>query len=138
MNPGPLGGTVRVSGTPNTRGVDAQAKIAGGALMKTTTVVLTELQAEPPAGFVDYSPVYSVEPLDLVLGAPGQIVLPGTNTGDTYPGALAIYYTPSANEPFRRLQDSYTNAGFWQATLLHGGYYFVGYPASLLPPGMCQ
>jgi hypothetical protein len=130
---GPTGGVLQVRGTAATQGVPAAASIPGAALAANTRVVFTELTAPPPAGFVDYSPVYALEPRTLELSAPGAISLPGTNVDGIFPTALAVYEASSPEGPFTRIADSYTNAGFFQATLLHGGYYFVGYPEAERP-----
>jgi hypothetical protein len=122
-----------LSGTPSTRFVPAKAKSSRQALPQALT--LTELTTPPPAGFVDASPVYMVEPLALTLETPGEISLPLSNRPG--PQAFALYFTPSMDQPFVRMADSYNNAGFIQATLLRGGYYYVCAPASL-PPQQCH
>ena len=37
-----------------------------------------------------------------------------------------MYVASSPEGPLTRIADGYINAGVYQATLLHGGYYFVG------------
>jgi hypothetical protein len=125
---GARGATVSLSGSGSTVGVAAKATIPAGALQQETDITFTELKSPPPQGYTDYSPVYKLEPIDLALGSPGEILLPYYNRPSSIPRALSIYRAESPEGPFTRMADSYINAGFSQATLIRGGYYFVGYP----------
>lgn len=135
---GSSGQRLALGGTPSTSGVPATATIPGTTLPRATSVTLTELTTPPPEGFVDASPVYKLEPLSLVLSAPGEISLPGNNRFEQGWEQLAIYYTPSVDQAFERMPDSYANAGFYQATLQRGGYFFVGAPLYLFPESCRQ
>ena len=92
-----------------------------------------------PSGFTDYSLLYAIEPADLSLKVPASVRLPWAiqlQEGVTFSvnPALAIYSSRSAAVGFEKRPDSYTNAGFNQASLDRLGYLFAGYPASLDPP----
>lgn len=132
---GEQGGIVRLSGTLSTVGVATQLKIPAGALQESIQLTITELKTAPPAGYVDYSPVYRVDPLDLMLESPGEIILGFSNQDGLIPNALSIYHADTPEGPFTRIPDSYINAGFLQATLMRGGYYFASYvtPEELRP-----
>jgi hypothetical protein len=127
---GPDGANVVLTGTRQTRGVPFKLEIFPGSLDDETEIGLVELAASPPSGFVDWSPIYAVEPagIDFVQGAAIQI--PAYSSLTMLDRAIAIYFSESADGPFEKLTDSYVNAGFLQATALKTGFYFVGYPAA--------
>jgi hypothetical protein len=132
MNVGPDGGSIALSGTRQTQaqGVPVKLDIFAGSLENETKITLLESSLSPPDGFVDWSPVYVIEPtgLDFVQGS--GITIPWRNSLQEIDDSLAIYFAETADGPFEKLADSYVNAGFSQATALKAGYFFVGYPAA--------
>ena len=125
---GPAGGVVELSGQQG-RGVPFSLKIPPRALAAPRRITVTETSTPPPADFIDFSPIYRVDPIDLALTVPGEWQVPwGNFEGDT-PRDLALYWSPSgAPTSFTRLPDSFVNAGFNQASARNGGFLFVGAP----------
>lgn len=135
---GPAGGTASLDGTPSTVGVPFSLDVFPGSLATDVNVELRELSVPTPDGFVDWSPVYAVEPGALELTNGGALRIPWRvphSGGGTVPKTLTVYASASLSGPWQSLPDSYTNAGFSQATALGGGYFFVGYPK---PDDACQ
>ena len=125
------GGKVSLTGRQGqASGVPFSLDIPPGALPGPTTLTITETTLAPPAGYVDYSPVYLVEPLDTTFAHSVPIVVPWGNVSGTVSQSLALYTAPDASSPFTRLADSYTNAGFEQGSVTQGGLFFVGYPTT--------
>jgi hypothetical protein len=122
------GNDVELSGTAATVGSPFRVRVFAGSVPYNTEMVLTELTLAAPQEFFDYSPVYRVEPdaLDFVNG--GEVSIPWQAADGWVPTDLAIYYSESEDGPFERMEDSYQNAGFAQATILRSGYFFVGTP----------
>jgi hypothetical protein len=111
--------------------VPFQVEVFAGSLSSTVKVKLTELASPTPEGYEDWSPVYSIEPLSLELANGGALQIPWEvphTGGGTVPRTLAIYTATSLAGPWEALGDSYVNGGFSQATVLSGGYFFVGLP----------
>ena len=126
---GPAGGTVTLAGSQGAAsGVPLELVIPPGALTDTTKVVVTELSSPPPAGYVDYSPVYRFEPVSLQLHRPAKIRVPWSNMDGSVSSSLAIYWSNDATAPYTPLADNYRNAGFNQASITRFGLAFVGYP----------
>jgi hypothetical protein len=124
---GTTGGDAQLSGTASTIGVPFRVRVFAGSLSSSTELTLTELTQAAPVEFVDYSPVYRVEPDDLDFVNGGEVAIPWQVPSGQVP-PLAIYYSESVDGPFELMEDSYQNAGFSQATLLRSGYFFVGAP----------
>jgi hypothetical protein len=108
-------------------GVTFRLQVPPGALSGGVTVRLTESSAAPPADFIDYSPVYVLEPTDLELVSAAKLTVPFGNGDGTYSG-LAVYVAPTEAGPFEPLADSYMNAGFMQATTTRFGAFVVASP----------
>lgn len=118
--------------------VGFKVDVFAGSLSTNVDVALSELAVPTPDGYEDWSPVFSIEPLDLALangGAleiPYQVPHPG---GGTIPKTLTTFVAATLDGPWQPLRDNYINAGFCQATVVSGGYFFVGLPA---PDDACQ
>jgi hypothetical protein len=124
MDIGPAGGTIAIAGRqgPET-GVDASLAFPPTALAQPTTILLTETAIPPPSDFLDWSPVYKVEPLNLDLAAATPVQFPWGNLGGVVPD-LAIWFSPDGS-CFTRLPDSHTNAGFEMGSTRKLGYFLV-------------
>jgi hypothetical protein len=125
------GGTAALSGTRSTRGVPFSLEIFAGSLDTNVKVKLSELAIPTPEGYEDWSPIYAIEPTSLELKNGGALALPWEVPhpgGGSVPRTVGIFTAESLDGPWERLPDSYLNAGFSQATVLTGGYFFVGLP----------
>jgi hypothetical protein len=60
-------------------GVPFEMVIPPNALSVPTTITVTELAVPPPAGFADWSPLYRIDPVDLVLAVPATLTVPFSN-----------------------------------------------------------
>ncbi len=121
---GPGGGTISIEGRQGpASGVAAAIDIPPNAIAEPTDITLIETAIPPPHDFLDWSPVYRVEPLGFALATPAPIRLPWQNLSGTVP-TLGIWYSPDGS-CFSRLTDSYTNAGFEQASISRFGYFLV-------------
>ena len=135
---GPDGGTASLDGTPATLGVPFSVVVFPGSLDRDVNIRLTELSTPTPDGYVDFSPIFAIEPGSLELTNGGALRIPWSVPhpgGGTIPKTLAIYFSASTAGGWERMSDNYTNAGFSQATALTGGYFFVGYPQ---PDDACE
>jgi hypothetical protein len=127
------GGTAALGGTQATRGVPFALEVFAGSLDTNVNVKLSELAVPTPGGYEDWSPIYAIEPLSLELKNGGALKLPWEVPhpgGGSVPRTLAIFTAESLDGPWERLADSYVNAGFSQATVLTGGYFFAGFPGT--------
>jgi hypothetical protein len=120
-----MGGTVEITGTMSTRGVGARLEIPRGALSGPTTITITETDVAPPADYVDGSPLFRIDPLDLMLAKPAVLTIPFFVKSGISP-ALAIYH--QVGDGYSKVADSYLNAGFLQGSVQAGGTYFAGVP----------
>ena len=127
---GPGGANVVLTGTRQTRGVPFELEIFAGSLENETEIVIVESSEAPPKGFVDWSPVYAIEPAELGFVQGAAIQIPAFSSLTSLDSGMAIYFSDSADGPFEKLADSYVNAGFLQATALKTGFFFVGYPSA--------
>src|SRR5438552_12585343 len=137
---GPEGGLIYVLGQQSKMtNVPFAVQIPPGALTENVMVTVTETNLDPPADFVDYSPVFHVEPDTLALFkvAPMQVPWSSNPTLGDFPPEFGVYWNPAATTcGFARRADSTTNVGFEKASLVRGGYYFVGSPKTAVQP-MC-
>ena len=129
MAVGPAGGKVTLTAQQGAdSGVPFSLTVPPTAFPDDVTIRVTETPLAPPAEFFDYSPVYLVEPTDLISKVPLRIVIPFGNKDGTVAAGLAIYRASSPSGPFARLADSYVNAGFMQGSVFEFGYFFAGAP----------
>jgi hypothetical protein len=119
------GGTIELTGTMSTRGAAARLEIPRGALAGPTVITITETDMPPPAGYVDGSPIYRIDPSDLMLAKPAVLTIPFAVLSGTVP-PLAIYQI--VGDTFVKVPDSYLNAGFLQGSIKTTGLYFAGAP----------
>jgi hypothetical protein len=126
---GTAGGEVRLSGTGSTVGVPFAIDVQFGALVEATLITVTETELPTPAEYIDFSPIYRIEPDSLDIFA--SLMLPWNNRSDAlgWVDQLSVYYSSDGTN-YERLEDSYENAGFLQATVPQGGYVFAGAPVS--------
>lgn len=122
---GPSGGSVEIQGRQYAAtGISARIDVPPTAIATPTTIVLTETAIPPPHDFVDWSPVYRVEPVGLALSSPTMIRFPSSNLGSV-PSDLALWFSADGT-CFTQVPDSFLNTdvamGFTQTL----GYYLVG------------
>jgi hypothetical protein len=126
---GPGGGTLLLGGTPSTLGLDFQLYVPPGALAETVVISVTEAALPPPAPYVDYSPIYDLQPAGLTSSAPMTVTVPWMNVDGIVPRELAIYQsTQDCGISYTRVADSGQNAGFNEGSLSILGPVFMGYP----------
>jgi hypothetical protein len=127
MTIGPAGGKVSLAGQQG----EFVLTIPATALASPTSITITETSIAPPPGFVDDSPVYRLDPVDLTFSAPSALSIPFSNGRGSYAADqnLAIFWSASATSPLTliRLPSSSVNAGFMQGSTVRGGYAIVGY-----------
>jgi hypothetical protein len=133
------GGSIGLLGQQSARSnVPFGLTIPPGALEADTLISLTETDLPPPGGLLDWSPVYLVEPRGLLLHKVAGLQIPWSSNASSIPSNLAIYARDENGScGFKPLVDSYTNAGFEQASLTQFGYLFVGVP-SAIDPSTCS
>jgi hypothetical protein len=131
---GTSGGTIQIAGQQGpASGVSFQITFPPLALAGPTEISVTETSIPPPTNLGDWSPVYLVQPVGLKLAKVAALRIPWGNVDGVAP-PLAIYERTAAGTcDFERLADSYTNAGFEQASLLELGYLVVGTPVANVP-----
>jgi len=124
---GPAGGKVYFEGQQKG---GLRLDIPPTALAACTTITITETNRPPPAAFVDFSPVFRVEPANLSFSVPVRVDIFWSNrSGLVVPNdQLLIYWSATgADGSWVPLPDSYRNAGFNQGSVQQaGGYAFVG------------
>jgi hypothetical protein len=123
---GPDGG----SATLATQDGPFSIQVFANSFSQDEPITLTELSASPPAGYVDYSPIYEIAPTGLDLTKGGTIQIFYSNSLPFINPALTIYTADSVDGPWTELPDTLGNAGFNTATLTRTGFFFMGYPAS--------
>jgi len=137
---GPEGGLIYVLGQQSKKtNAPFGVQIPPGALTEPVLVTVTETNLDPPADFIDYSPVFHVEPDTLALFKIASMQVPwGSNpTLGDFPPEFGVYWNPVATTcGFTRVADSTTNTTVVNASLVRGGYYFVGSPKTAAQP-MC-
>jgi hypothetical protein len=130
MSIGVSGGTLSLLGEEGAAaGVPMELKISPLALVADTAISITETRIPPPSGFVDWSPVWRFDPIGLTFQAPVAMLMPDSNSGGDVPNVLSVYWSADGCT-FTRLDDSYDNAGFMNASTTSLGYGFAGYPKS--------
>ena len=112
--------------------------IPPGAVDKLTLISVEETDLPPPSGFLDWSPVYLVEPRGLSFSKVAGVQIPWSSNLTQIPSTLGIYARDENRTcEWKRLIDSSTNAGVEQASLTQLGYLFVGVP-STMDPSTCS
>ncbi|HWP08744.1 MAG TPA: hypothetical protein VNN72_23540 [Polyangiaceae bacterium] len=125
---GPDGGELTLSHTQSTIGAPFKVKLFPGSLEVLTTFKLSETTLSPPIGLFDVSPVYRVESSVDAFGNGGEVTVPWTVPSGSVPQGIAVYFAESPDGPWTPIEDSYTNAGFEQATITSPGYFIAAYP----------
>lgn len=126
---GPEGGEGELSHTASTAGVPFRVKVFAGSVENGTwTITLGETSLAPPQDLFDVSPVYSVGPDGVEFTGGGEVSIPWIVPSGNVPEGIAVYYAESPEGPWERIDDSYTNAGFEQATLSRAAYFVAAYP----------
>ena len=126
---GAAGGSVHLTAQQGaSSGVDFRIDVPPTTVQTDVEVQITETMNPPPADFVDYSPIYLVEPGDVSSIFPIHLTVPfGGNDGEI-PATLAIYAAADPVGPFERVNDSYINAGFLEGSITHFGAFVAGLP----------
>jgi hypothetical protein len=109
--------------------------IPPGTLDAETLISVTETDLTPPSGFLDWSPVYLVEPRGLSLHKVAGLQIPWSSNATSSTLSTLTIYARDENGScgWKPLVDSSTNAGFDQASLTAFGYLFVGMPSTIDP-----
>jgi hypothetical protein len=108
--------------------------IPPGAVDRLTLISVEETDLPPPSGFLDWSPVYLIEPRGLSFSKVAGVQVPWSSNVSQVPRTLAIYARDENGTcGWKPLIDSYTNTGFEQASLTQLGYLFVGVPSTIDP-----
>jgi hypothetical protein len=131
---GPEGGVLRfMSLQGSISGVAFELTVPPMALASPTTITITETSTPPPAGFVDYSPLYRIDPVDLVLSFPAQVRVPFSNGPGfgVFDRNLGLFVGTCTLQP---VPNAYANAGFEQGSITGGGYLIVGYGSAGMAP----
>lgn len=125
---GPKGGTVSLYGQQGAgSGVAFELVIPPTALDHDVKITIVETSEAPLGSFVDFSPVYRIEPTDLTFAVPVKVRIPWGNSLTQVSNALSIYWAGGCGGTFERVPDSYVNAGFNQASTKQLGWAIVGY-----------
>lgn len=126
---GSAGGSLELTARQGaSSGVGFKLDVPPTTLHSAVEVRITETTTPPPAEFVDFSPIYLVEPGDLSSQVRINVTVPYGGNDGRIPRALAIYAAADPQGPFERLADSYVNAGFLQGSITHFGAFFAGSP----------
>jgi len=128
MTIGEAGGQISLDGTPSANAPGFRLQIPAGALAGPTVITVTETTVPPPASYVDASPIYQIDPPNLMFAKPAALTLPFKMKNGSIPSTLAI--DASTDAGYVRLADSYINAGFLQGSLSRTASVFAGYPKS--------
>jgi hypothetical protein len=114
--------TASLTGTTSTRGTAFKLTLAALGQNDEVDVYLEETSVKPPEGAYDLSPVYFMKTNDSdVVFA---VDVPFQSDVGVYGDEVGIYHSVDGDS-FARLEDTYRNAGFAQATVAGGGYLFV-------------
>lgn len=127
---GPAGGTLFLAGRNGlAAGASFTLTFPPNAIATDTVITVTETNLVPPTGIVDYSPIYRIEPVDLVLKEAAVLKVPWSNGrgGGTIDPDLALYWTKTDACGLEKLPSSYINAGFMNANVGRLGYAMVAH-----------
>ena len=125
---GPGGGEVTLRGQQGaSSGVVFRITFPPGAIATPTMITVTETTVLPPVGSVDWSPVYRIDPVGLVLAAPATLMVPWSQGQGSISGEPTLFWSGSSTCSLARVPSSYVNAGFNQGNVGRLGYAMVGY-----------
>jgi hypothetical protein len=125
---GPEGGTVTLMGQQgHSSGVAFSITFPPGSIRTPTVITVTETTQAPPAGMVDWSPVFRVDPVGLELAEPARVKVPFNQGRGSAVGSPALFWSNAATCGLERLPSSYSNAGFNQGNVGRLGYAISGY-----------
>lgn len=127
---GPSGGSVMLHGRQGTpSNIPFYLNVPPTALSTDTVIRVTETTIPPPAGMVDWSPVYLVEPVGLVFATPVSMQMPMSNGRgmSEFDSRLSIFWSGAQTCSLERLPSSTPNAGYITASIIRGGYVVAGY-----------
>lgn len=88
---------------------------------------ITETTVPPPHSLIDASPMYYIEPANLVLKTPAVLTVPWSMTSGMI-NPLRTYMSSDAPCTLTPLADDYLNAGFQNASTSRFGWLVVGSP----------
>jgi hypothetical protein len=130
---GPEGGTLSLGGTDATLGVAFSLEIPPNDLAETVVLSVTESTLPPPAAYVDWSPIYDLQPAGLTLSIPAKLTVPMTNVDGVIPLDTSINLSADCGQSYSRLPDSYEGVtSLWKL-----GPVFVGYPRTSVDVAAC-
>jgi hypothetical protein len=123
---GPAGGELVLRGQQGL-GVPFSITFPPNALTTATRITVTETNIPPPAGVVDWSPLYRIEPTDLVLAEAAKVQVPWSQGRGTALGGGDLYWSTGSTCALEKLPSSSTNAGFAMANVGRLGFAMVAY-----------
>ncbi|MDX2011469.1 MAG: hypothetical protein SFW67_14820 [Myxococcaceae bacterium] len=124
---GPAGGSVALNGQQaRASGVAFTITFPTMALSTPTTITVTETRIRPPTGFVDWSPVFRIDPVGLVLNEPAQVLVPFSQGRGTAIGGGELFWSTDKPCTLARLPSSSMNAGFNNGNVGRLGYVLSG------------
>ena len=130
---GPAGGELKLMGQQGAAsGVAFTLTFPPNAIATPTLITVTETSIAPPAGSVDFSPVYRIEPVGLVLAEPAALKLPWGQAQIW--GAPTVFWSASSLCTLEVLPSSYYNAGFNNGSVSRLGYAMTGYASAGTAP----
>ncbi len=97
------------------------------AIATPTLITVTETSIPPASGSVDFSPVYRIEPVGLVLAQPASLKLPWSQAQIW--GAPTVFWSATSLCTLEVLPSSYYNAGLNNGSVSRLGYAMNGYAA---------
>lgn len=120
------GGSVALQGQQyKASGVTASLTFAADTVAQATSVSITELANPPPAGLLDWSPVYAFDIGGATLAKPALVQVPWSNLDGVVPQDLALYFS-SDGTCFTALANAEGNAGFVTVETTAMGYFIAG------------
>ena len=131
---GSEGGAVSLEGQQSrASGVPIELLASPGALgYPVNKISISELSSPPPAGFVDWSPIYRFSANGAPLTAPVRLRLPFSNMEGEVDRRMTIYRAADPRGPWQRLETQ-QNAGFIDLYTTELGYFFLGHPDNSEP-----
>jgi hypothetical protein len=107
-------------------GVPFEISFPPTALATDTCITVTETALPPPPGFVDWSPVYRIDPVGLTLATAATVKVPFSQGREVAYGGGELFWSAESPCTLARLPSSYTNAGFNNANVGRLGYAISG------------